>query len=176
MLTLHSAKGLEFPVVFLVGMEQGLLPHIRSLDDPAALEEERRLCYVGITRAQERLYLSHARERRLWGERAPAINSQFLEELPTELLSGKIAATIRGGGNGVGAKAQRRKSEDAGDRTATNLGQNWKVGDRILHKTFGIGQISHIFGTGNKLCLAIKFPSVGQKIIDPKIAPLQKVL
>lgn len=175
LLTLHAAKGLEFPVVFLVGMEQGLLPHGRSCDDPAGLEEERRLCYVGITRAQERLYLTHARERRLWGERAPAISSQFLKELPTELLSGKIAATIRSGGTTVGGRSQRQKPEDNNNSVSTNVGQNWKVGDRIMHKTFGIGEISHIFGTGNKLCLAIKFPSVGQKIIDPKIAPLQKV-
>ena len=176
LMTLHSAKGLEFPVVFLVGMEQGLLPHGRSLDDPAGLEEERRLCYVGITRAQERLYLTHAMERRLWGSREPAISSQFLKELPRELLSGKVSATIRGGGAGVMGKSPRQKSQSdsSGDVAATGS-QNWKVGDRIIHKTFGVGEISHIFGTGNKLCLAIKFPSVGQKIIDPKIAPLQKV-
>jgi len=86
LMTLHASKGLEFPVVFLVGLEQGLFPGYRSLSDPAALEEERRLCYVGITRAQERLYLSHARERRLYGSREPAMPSQFLSELPEELL------------------------------------------------------------------------------------------
>ncbi|MGL5833690.1 MAG: 3'-5' exonuclease, partial [Waterburya sp.] len=78
MMTLHSAKGLEFPVVFLVGMEQGLLPHSRTLNDPLEIEEERRLCYVGITRAQEQLFLTYTRERRLWGTREPAISSQFL--------------------------------------------------------------------------------------------------
>src|SRR4028118_1766013 len=86
LMTLHSAKGLEFPVVFLVGLEQGLFPNFRSMDDPTALEEERRLCYVGITRAQEQLYLSHARERRLYGNREPAVASQFIGELPKELL------------------------------------------------------------------------------------------
>jgi len=175
LMTLHSAKGLEFPVVFLVGMEQGLLPHIRSLDDPEGLEEERRLCYVGITRAQERLYLSSARERRLWGERAPALSSQFLKELPSELLSSKVTQTTRSGGGNLTGKSPSQKSKIQSDSTPTNLGQNWKKGDRVVHKTFGVGEISHVFGTGNKLCLAIKFPSVGQKVIDPKIVALQKV-
>lgn len=173
LMTLHSAKGLEFPVVFVVGMEQGLLPHVRSLDDPAGLEEERRLCYVGITRAQERLYITHARERRLWGSREPAISSQFLTELPKDLLSGKIGGTIRGGGKSFGKKSPPKSSDES--NVSATPGQNWKVGDRIIHKTFGLGEISHIFGTGNKLCLAVKFPKVGQKILDPKIAPLQKV-
>ncbi|MBE9227295.1 DNA helicase PcrA [Phormidium sp. LEGE 05292] len=175
LMTLHSAKGLEFPVVFLVGMEQGLLPHTRSLDDPAALEEERRLCYVGITRAQERLYLSYARERRLWGERAPAINSQFLKELPKELLSSKIDVGVRSNYTNLTAKSSIEQPKTKSNNTSNTLGQGWKKGDRVVHKTFGVGEISHIFGTGNKLCLAIKFPSVGQKIIDPKIATLQRV-
>lgn len=171
LMTLHSAKGLEFPVVFLVGMEQGLLPHTRSLDDPEGLEEERRLCYVGITRAQERLYLSYARERRLWGERAPAISSQFLKELPKELLSSKIDLGIRRDRTNLTAKPQTEKP----NRTPTTTVQGWKKGDRVVHKTFGVGEISHVFGSGNKLCIAVKFPSVGQKILDPKIAALQKV-
>lgn len=171
LMTLHSAKGLEFPVVFLVGMEQGLLPHTRSLDDPEGLEEERRLCYVGITRAQERLYLSYARERRLWGERAPAISSQFLKELPKELLSSKIDVGIRSNRTNLTAKSPIEKP----NRTPTTTTEGWKKGDRVVHKTFGVGEISHIFGSGNKLCIAVKFPSVGQKILDPKIAQLQKV-
>jgi DNA helicase-2/ATP-dependent DNA helicase PcrA len=95
-MTLHASKGLEFPVVFLVGMEQGLFPSYRSLEDPAALEEERRLCYVGITRAKERLFLSHASERRLWGGmREPAVPSVFLGELPEALLQGVGEPTRR---------------------------------------------------------------------------------
>ncbi|OKH37093.1 ATP-dependent DNA helicase PcrA [[Phormidium ambiguum] IAM M-71] len=176
LMTLHSAKGLEFPVVFLVGMEQGLLPHTRSLDDPEGLEEERRLCYVGITRAQERLYLTCARERRLWGERAPAISSQFLKELPKELVSSKVDIGVRSNRTNLTSKSQIEKPKTKSNNTSTTTGQGWKKGDRVVHKTFGVGEISHVFGTGNKLCLAIKFPSVGQKIIDPKIATLQKVL
>ncbi len=94
LMTLHSSKGLEFPVVFLVGLEQGLFPNHRSMDDPAALEEERRLCYVGITRAQERLFISYARERRLYGSREPASPSLFLAELPRELMESNVAGAI----------------------------------------------------------------------------------
>ncbi|CEJ46492.1 DNA helicase PcrA [Umezakia ovalisporum] len=163
LMTLHSSKGLEFPVVFLVGLEQGLFPNYRSINDPAALEEERRLCYVGITRAQELLYLSHARERRLYGSREPAMRSQFFNELPEELLTT---------GN------QRRQTHSktvAKTRTKPHTPQNWQVGDRVLHKAFGIGEITHVFDNGNKLSVAIKFPSLGRKIIDPNITQLQRV-
>ncbi len=170
LLTLHASKGLEFSVVFLVGLEQGLFPNYRSLDDPSALEEERRLCYVGITRAAERLYLSHARERRLYGSREPAIRSQFLAELPEELLSTR-QTTVRP--NGAGGSQQRSRRAGASG-TANTQQQDWTVGDRIVHKDFGNGEITHIFGSGNKLSLAIKFSSLGPKIIDPKIAQLQR--
>jgi DNA helicase-2/ATP-dependent DNA helicase PcrA len=163
LMTLHASKGLEFPVVFLVGLEQGLFPNYRSMNDPAALEEERRLCYVGITRAQERLYLSFARERRLYGSREPALRSQFLDELPAELLTTqhKVRQTYT-----------KPAATSNGKPAASN---NWQVGDRVLHKTFGIGEITHVFGAGGKLSVAIKFPSLGQKIIDPRVAQLQKV-
>ncbi|QIR38391.1 DNA helicase PcrA [Tolypothrix sp. PCC 7910] len=161
LMTLHASKGLEFPVVFLVGLEQGLFPGYRSLSDPASLEEERRLCYVGITRAQERLYLSHARERRLYGSREPAVRSQFLDELPEELL----------------ASGRRGRQTYTKPTTATNGNdkQNWQVGDRVLHKSFGVGEITHVFGEGQKLSVAIKFANLGQKIIDPRVAQLQKL-
>ena len=167
LMTLHAAKGLEFPVVFLVGLEQGLLPHSRTLNDPVAVEEERRLCYVGITRAQERLYLTHACERRLWGSREPAIRSQFLKELPEELL---VSRHPTGRSNQSGA---RSRGQNTTERISTSQLQNWTVGDRVLHKTFGSGEITHIFGSGNKISVAIKFPNIGQKIIDPRIAQLQ---
>ncbi|MBD2542264.1 DNA helicase PcrA [Coleofasciculus sp. FACHB-SPT36] len=169
LMTLHSAKGLEFPVVFLVGMEQGLLPHTRTLNDPAQLEEERRLCYVGITRAQERLYLTHARERRLWGSREPAIHSQFLKELPADLLSSNLPKATANSRAGMASTSPRQISNGA-----SNLGQNWSVSDRVLHKAFGVGQITNIFGQGSKITLAVRFPGIGIKIIDPKIAQLQR--
>ena len=163
LMTLHASKGLEFPVVFLVGLEQGLFPGYRSLQDPASLEEERRLCYVGITRAQERLYLCHARERRLYGLREPAMRSQFLDELPEELLTteNKVTRTF--------TKTASTKSENP----ETN--QKWQVGDQVLHKSFGVGEITHVFGEGNKLSVAIKFVNLGQKIIHPRVAQLQKM-
>jgi DNA helicase-2/ATP-dependent DNA helicase PcrA len=163
LMTLHASKGLEFPVVFLVGLEQGLFPGYRSLQDPASLEEERRLCYVGITRAQERLYLCHARERRLYGSREPAMRSQFLDELPEELLTTKNKVTR------TFTKTGSTKSEKA------EINQKWQVGDQVLHKSFGIGEITHVFGEGNKLSLAIKFVNLGQKIIDPRVAQLKKI-
>jgi DNA helicase-2/ATP-dependent DNA helicase PcrA len=178
LLTLHASKGLEFPVVFLVGLEQGLFPNFRSLDDPNALEEERRLCYVGITRAQELLYLTHARERRLYGPREPAVASQFLAELPKELLSFGLPTSRVTSKHSTKVTSQQSSSQSSKNRmnaAPTSQNQNWTVGDRIFHKTFGIGEITHIFGSGNKISLAIKFPSLGQKIIDPKIAQLQRM-
>ncbi|PZD72925.1 ATP-dependent DNA helicase PcrA [Acaryochloris thomasi RCC1774] len=169
MMTLHSAKGLEFPIVFLVGIEQGLFPNFRSLDDPAALEEERRLCYVGITRAQERLFLSHARERRLYGSREPAIPSAFLSELPRDLIETNTPTAIPSQGIEMFSSAPPQK------KLPNTNARDWAVGDRLVHKGYGLGEVTHIFGAGNKICLAVKFPNLGKKIIDPNITVLERV-
>jgi DNA helicase II / ATP-dependent DNA helicase PcrA len=174
LMTLHASKGLEFPVVFLVGLEAGLFPSYRSLNDPLAVEEERRLCYVGITRAQELLYLSHARERRLYGSREPAIRSQFIGELPPELLNSNLRMKAKAQSNGkTTAKTPQKSPKTVG--SATNQVSGWRVGDRVIHRSFGVGQITHVFGTDSKQSVAIKFPNLGQKIIDPKIVGLQKI-
>ena len=191
LMTLHASKGLEFPVVYLVGLEQGLFPSYRSLEDPAALEEERRLCYVGITRAKERLFLSHASERRLWGGmREPAVPSVFLAELPEELVQGDIprsgGASIRrenrldrltrvdrddvqrtaaGGAGGAPANAVRRRAP----------ARTWAVGDRLRHSAFGEGLVTHLFGSGEKISLAVKFEGMGPKILDPRLAPIEAI-
>ena len=162
LMTLHSAKGLEFPVVFLVGLEQGLFPHSRALNDPLDLEEERRLCYVGVTRAQEQLFLSHARERYVWGSREVARPSQFLQELPEELISS----------NQVTSTAPRPQQEVF---TPQITNHQWSVGDRVEHNVFGAGEVTHVLGSGSKATLAIRFPGLGQKIIDPRIAPMERV-
>ncbi|MBE9167397.1 DNA helicase PcrA [Pleurocapsales cyanobacterium LEGE 06147] len=162
LMTLHSAKGLEFPVVFLVGMEQGLFPHSRTLNDPLSLEEERRLCYVGITRAQEQLFLTHARERRLWGARESAVASQFLYELPEDLVSSNLNAS-----------AYRRRTRVT--RTVQPGNINWSVGDRVFHQEFGEGEVTHILGSGNKITLAIKFPSLGATKIMSQSTPMEKI-
>ncbi|PSB02259.1 DNA helicase PcrA [Merismopedia glauca] len=172
LMTLHSAKGLEFPIVFLVGMEQGLLPHNRSLNDPESLEEERRLCYVGVTRAQEKLYLTYAKERRLWGYREPAIKSQFLSELPEELLTSQAGGKPKTPSTNLTRKNLNnhvKKTQDAGESV------NWQIGDRVTHPTFGEGEITHIFPSGKKISVAIKFNEMGQKIIDPIVGKVQKI-
>jgi DNA helicase-2/ATP-dependent DNA helicase PcrA len=180
LMTLHAAKGLEFPVVFLVGLEEGLFPSFRSVNDPSALEEERRLMYVGITRAQEKLFLSHAQARRLYGNREYAIPSRFLAELPKEYLTGHgidkfiskasqraEATSVKGSLRSVApVKASAVKPKPRVD---------WQVGDRVKHEKFGEGQISNLLGTGDKMYLAVAFAGQGKKIIDPKIAPIQKL-
>ncbi|MEQ9357927.1 DNA helicase PcrA [Coleofasciculus chthonoplastes] len=168
LMTLHSAKGLEFPVVFLVGLEQGLFPHNRTIDDPVALEEERRLCYVGITRAQEQLFLSHACERRLYGYREPAVRSQFLDELPEDLISSTLVKVKQ-----QTPSASTEKSSKPSSSTAKS--KEWKKGDLLRHDTFGIGEVTHVFGSGKKVSIAVKFPSLGQKILDPKRTNIQRV-
>ena len=194
LMTLHASKGLEFPVVFLVGLEQGLFPSYRSLEDPAAMEEERRLCYVGITRAKERLFLSHASERRLWGGlREPAVPSIFLSELPEEFVQGDLprsggaairrenrlerltrvdrdaSARVAGGGEaGRPANAVRRTTS-----RAASTGKAWGVGDRLLHSSFGLGTVTHLFGSGEKISIAVKFEGMPPKILDPRLAPIE---
>ncbi|MCY6491523.1 DNA helicase PcrA [Leptolyngbya sp. GGD] len=152
LMTLHSSKGLEFPIVFLVGLEQGLFPSYRSLDDPAAIEEERRLCYVGITRAQERLFISHARERRLYGNREPASPSLFLGELPRELMDSNTKAAI--------PKKFTEKKPQSKPAPVLQNDVEWSVGDRVMHSQFGIGEVTNVFGSGSKATLAIRFDNL----------------
>jgi DNA helicase-2/ATP-dependent DNA helicase PcrA len=183
LMTLHASKGLEFPVVFLVGMEQGLFPSYRSLEDPAAMEEERRLCYVGITRAKERLFLSHASERRLWGGmREPAVPSLFLSELPEELIQGDVP---RSGGAAIRRENRLERLTRVDRPSASEAAQPanavrrrgtskaWAVGDRLLHSSFGEGHVTHLFGSGEKISIAVKFEGMGPKILDPRLAPIE---
>jgi DNA helicase-2/ATP-dependent DNA helicase PcrA len=154
----------------LVGLEQGLFPNFRSIDDPASLEEERRLCYVGITRAQEQLYLSHARERRLYGNREAAVASQFLGELPKELVTSTLVKVKT---NWQTPEASTSKQQTS--KHSTKQSQDWKVGELLIHDSFGTGEVTHVFGSGNKISIAVKFPGLGQKILDPKRTTLQRV-
>ncbi|MEN9228735.1 MAG: DNA helicase PcrA [Gloeomargarita sp. GMQP_bins_120] len=158
LMTLHASKGLEFPVVFLVGLEQGLFPNFRALHDPAALEEERRLCYVGMTRAKERLFLTHATSRRLYGsQREPAIASMFLQELPPHVVE------IDRGRYWLPPK----------NPSPGRKGHRWRVGDRCRHHQFGIGQVTHIFGQEPRIHLGIRFERHPHpKMIDPRLVDL----
>jgi DNA helicase II / ATP-dependent DNA helicase PcrA len=177
LMTLHASKGLEFPVVFMVGLEQGLFPSYRSLDDPSAIEEERRLCYVGITRAQERLFICYARERRLYGNREPAQPSLFLSELPKELLETNTVSALPGkSARGTAAPAGRKGGKATSQfQPRNNPPQDWQMGDRVLHESFGLGQVTHVFSSASKVHLGIKFAQAGHKIIDPRLAPMRKV-
>lgn len=171
LMTLHASKGLEFPVVFLVGLEQGLFPNFRSLNDPVALEEERRLCYVGITRAKERLFLTHATSRRLYGnQREPAVASMFFEELPADVVQADRTPLWNGSAKTAPAKPPR-----PGASTSTRS-PVWRVGDRCLHRKFGLGQITHVFGQAPRIHLGIRFEShPTPKMIDPRLVELTPV-
>jgi len=191
LMTLHAAKGLEFPNVFVLGMEDGVFPHLRALGEPAELEEERRLCYVGITRARVRLYLTNAWSRTLFGSTQYNPPSRFLDEIPSQLL--QAAEGSRDG--------RRRRSGDFGwSGTATTPGHGrdriveaairagqqprpeqsgadqlgLRVGDDVRHTKWGEGVILDIIGSGDKAEAVVRFPSVGEKRLLLSWAPLEK--
>ena len=142
MMTLHTAKGLEFPVVFLAGLEDGLFPHQRSIKDPAGLEEERRLCYVGTTRAMKQLFLSYAEQRRMHGVDSYGSPSRFIREIPTELIE-EIRPRIQVSRPVFSARpAQRPMIED--DAPA-----GIRLGQRVRHSKFGDGVILNLEGQGS---------------------------
>ncbi|GIU90215.1 MAG: hypothetical protein KatS3mg010_1314 [Acidimicrobiia bacterium] len=185
LMTLHSAKGLEYPVVFLIGLEDGVFPHVRSLGDPEELEEERRLCYVGITRAEERLYLCHAWSRMMFGSTDYRPPSRFLDEIPAHLVI-PVGEHERGG-RGLGAHrenvvaaALRRRDPDvfvpaepAGARGAEQLGL--RVGDDVRHDKFGEGVVIDITGTGDKAEARVRFVDHGEKTLLLAWAPLERI-
>jgi DNA helicase II / ATP-dependent DNA helicase PcrA len=174
LMTLHSAKGLEFPVVFLTGLEDGVFPHMRSLGDPDELEEERRLCYVGITRARERLYLCHAWSRMLFGRTDFYPPSRFLSEIPEELV--EVLGEDRSAGGGRGAHRDAVVSA----ALASNAGRaarlsGLRVGDDVGHDTFGEGVVLDVIGEGDKAEAVIRFRDAGEKRLLLAWAPLQKL-
>ncbi len=175
LMTLHASKGLEFPVVFLVGLEQGLFPSFRSLEDAAAIEEERRLCYVGITRAQDRLFISHARERRTFGHmREVSTPSIFLGELPRDYIMATVPSALPERWTSTNREAQLKNPQPNLNKPGTHE-DDWSVGVPVNHKAFGEGKVTHIFGAGNKICLAIHFPGIGKKIIDPRTTTIERL-
>ncbi len=198
LMTLHTAKGLEFPVVFLTGMEDGVFPHTRSLGDPDELEEERRLCYVGITRARERLYLCHAWSRMLFGATDYYPPSRFLSEIPEELTNVLGAAAERRTYGSSGTRRRdpaehRRAVADAAMRSASSApsaqpgmvggpsgargaeGIGLRVGDDVTHDKFGEGVILELAGEGDKTEAVVNFREVGEKRLLLAWAPLVKV-
>lgn len=163
LMTLHSAKGLEFPYVFLVGMEEGIFPHQRSLGSEQALEEERRLAYVGITRAEKQLYLLHTKMRKIFGQTSLNPPSRFLTELPDHLLS------IMGTTSSV-SKRKSIRIHTGGSK------HEWAPGDRVEHRKWGLGTVVKVQGFGEEVELNIAFPSpIGVKKLLACYAPIEKI-
>ena len=180
LVTLHQSKGLEFPVVFIVGMEEGLLPHIRSLEDESEMEEERRLCYVGLTRAKERLYLQRAFRRGFRGSSEPSTPSRFLAEIPRELFGAKLAkdeptrsSTIK---NGTPKLKHTREIENRSTDQSLEKLFDLKTGDKVRHKIFGDGIITNTKPSGEDLELTVAFNNAGGvKRLLLSFAPLEKI-
>ena len=183
LMTLHTAKGLEFPVVFLIGLEDGVFPHMRSLGEPDELEEERRLCYVGITRAKEHLYLSNAWCRTLWGSTQYNPPSRFLKEIPEELTriveGGRTRPRSEGGGIRPGGRegiveAAMRGRVNAPPTTTGAESAGIRAGDDVVHGKWGEGVVLEVIGAGDKAEAIVRFPAVGEKRLLLAWAPLKK--
>ena len=177
LMTLHTAKGLEFPVVFLIGMEDGVFPHLRSLGEPDELEEERRLCYVGITRAKERLYLAHAWCRSLWGQTQYNPPSRFLKEIPDQLVH--MVEGQRRAQRSLGGRDRIVESAILGGRSTPVKGSGayrlgLKPGEDVVHGTWGEGVVIEVSGEGDKAQAVVRFPSVGEKRLALSLAPLKR--
>jgi DNA helicase-2/ATP-dependent DNA helicase PcrA len=172
LITLHMVKGLEFPVVFMLGMEEGLFPHSRSLDSPEELEEERRLAYVGMTRAKDRLYLFHAFRRHLWGSANLNLPSRFLKDIPPELVDGP--AGIPSGIDGEGM-APARLVEATRPGAPLELRQRYHPGDNVEHRSWGHGRVMKSTMTRTDEELIVKFDKVGVKILAVSLAPITKL-
>jgi DNA helicase-2/ATP-dependent DNA helicase PcrA len=185
LMTLHSAKGLEFPVVFLIGLEEGVFPHSRSLMEEAEMEEERRLAYVGITRAEKQLFITNAQMRTLFGRTNMNAPSRFVKEIPGDLLEGLAPANRQRTAASTNTNTpfarspQQQGMRKAVIRPATTStggdGINWNVGDRAAHGKWGVGTVVSVKGEGDSKELDIAFPSpIGIKRLLAKFAPIQK--
>ncbi|HWL25136.1 MAG TPA: DNA helicase PcrA [Ureibacillus sp.] len=189
LMTMHSAKGLEFPVVFIIGMEENIFPHSRSLEDAAEMEEERRLAYVGITRAEQRLYLTCAQSRTLYGRSSFNPPSRFLREISDDIIE-QISTSNQfthsealpfGANRNNRAQSERRtignvqsKSQVSHLQSTGGDQMEWKLGDKAVHKKWGTGTVVSVRGNNDDLELDIAFPSLGVKRLLAKFAPITK--
>jgi DNA helicase II / ATP-dependent DNA helicase PcrA len=174
LMTLHTAKGLEFPVVFVTGLEDGTFPHMRSLGDPTELAEERRLAYVGITRAQQRLYLSRAAVRSAFGQPTYNPASRFLDEIPDELLDWRRSESTGVRPSSMPAIARlaaRPGVRSPGNREILHL----EPGDRVTHDTFGLGTVVQVDGSGERTVAHVDFRGEGTKRLLLRYAPVEKL-
>ena len=202
LMTLHSAKGLEFPVVFLVGMEEGIFPHARTLLEPSEIEEERRTCYVGITRAERKLYLSYARYRTLYGKGNVYPPSRFLAEIPEtylekaqafgrsaflesrsmgrpqsafEILQSLQRTTASSASPSPVPSSPREVRSAASAAIRPSMEVAWRAGDKARHGKWGVGTVVSVKGEGEEVELKIAFPQIGIKGLMQKYAPIEKV-
>ena len=176
LMTLHAAKGLEFPIVFLGGLEEGLFPYSRTLMNPEEIEEERRLAYVGITRAEKELYISNATTRTVFGRTSSYLPSRFIDEIPEELVDG--------------LRAKRKVPDDIKRHVPQHMSvtsrpvtkpivrneviADWKVGDTAIHSKWGNGKVINVAGEGAGMKLTIEFPTQGVRVVMAKFAPVKK--
>lgn len=181
LMTLHAAKGLEFPVVFLIGMEENVFPHSRSLMDEEEMQEERRLAYVGITRAEKELYLTHAKMRTLYGRTNMNPISRFINEIPRELIEGMeetrntMFGSIFSKPKDVQSPAPVKRKAERMQTTTGAEDKDWFPGDKANHKKWGIGTVVKVQGDGDKMELDVAFPApVGIKRLLAKFAPITK--
>ncbi|SDC09389.1 ATP-dependent DNA helicase PcrA [Pelagirhabdus alkalitolerans] len=180
MMTLHAAKGLEFPVVFLAGMEENIFPHSRSLFDTEEMSEERRLAYVGITRAEKALHLTHAQMRTLYGRTQVNAMSRFIDEIPKDLIEGREEKAPRqfneplkqSTSSNTKPKVEKRKAKQ---KQTTGAKEDWQVGDKANHQKWGIGTVVKVNHDGDSTELDIAFPApIGLKRLLAKFAPITK--
>lgn len=180
LMTMHAAKGLEFSYVFIVGMEEGIFPLSRAAEEVDELEEERRLAYVGITRAEQELYLTHARSRQLYGQTKRNPKSRFLSEINEAIvesnqLDSSSSTTIKQKRQSFFSRPKARQTRGKTISSSTTETFNWQVGDKVKHQKWQVGTIVKISGEGNNQELDIAFPGLGIKTLLASFAPIEKV-
>ena len=180
LMTLHAAKGLEFPVVFLTGLDEGLFPHSRTLLDPAQVEEERRLAYVGITRAERQLYVTNATTRTMYGRISAYMPSRFLAEIPPQLMEDYHRKSAMPQSRTTAVPGKQRVSiltkpvaSSLPKKHAVN--DTFAKGDKVRHKIWGIGTVLDVIGEGTNMQMKIQFPTKGVRQVVVKYAPLEKI-